>query len=101
MFLTASHTTSPFNLKIFDWGIAKSIEFGLVEMVRFVPNQPLKAPKIAKLRHFYVIGIQENANVTSFRKNVFVTLKIEFHTTLRPGQNCNTSKKIFHLEIFM
>jgi hypothetical protein len=40
-----------FHMRIFDWGIAKSIKFGLVETVRFVPNSPAQAPKIAKLRH--------------------------------------------------
>jgi hypothetical protein len=32
-------------MKMLDWGIAKSIEFDLVEIVRFVPNLPPQAQK--------------------------------------------------------
>ena len=69
----------------FDWGIAKSMGFGcwLNEIVRFVPSPPPQAPKIVKLRHFYVFVIQKTANVTSFRKKYILrkTLKIEFYST--------------------
>jgi hypothetical protein len=51
-------------------GIVKFVEFDLVEMVRFVPKSPLQALEIVTLRHFYVITIQENANMTLFRKNI-------------------------------
>jgi hypothetical protein len=84
-------------MKMFDWSVAKAIEFCLVEMLRFVPNSLLQARKIVKLRYFYAIVIQKNASVTSFRKNILrKTLKIEFCSTLRPGQNCNTSKNDGH-----
>jgi hypothetical protein len=92
-------TWSTQHLKIFDWCIAKSIEFVLVEILRFVRNSPLQTPKIVKLRHFYVIVIQKNTNVTSFRKHrVRKTLKIDFYSTLRTDQNCTSPKK--HLQIF-
>jgi hypothetical protein len=66
-------------LKIIDWGIAKSVEFDLVEMVRLVPNLPPQAPKIVKLRHFCVNMTHKNANMASFRKHILQkTLKIEF-----------------------
>jgi hypothetical protein len=62
------------------------------EIVRFVPNSSPQAPKSVKLRHFYVIEMQKNANVTPVRINILrKTLKIEFYSTLRQGQNCRTS----------
>jgi hypothetical protein len=55
---------------IVDYCIAKSVEFGLVEIVRLVPNSQTHTPKIVKLHHFHVIMIQKNVIVTSFRKNI-------------------------------
>jgi hypothetical protein len=72
----------PSEVKYFDWNIAKSSVFGLVEIVRFVPNSPPQTYKIVKLRHFYVFVTQKNANVTSFCKIILrKTLKIEFYST--------------------
>jgi hypothetical protein len=60
------------------------------------PNSRPQVPKIVKLRRFYVIVIQKNANVVSFRKTILrKTLKIEFNSSLRPGQNCKTDIKNF------
>jgi hypothetical protein len=52
-------------------GIAKSIGFCLVEMVRFVPNLPLQALKKRESHViFHVIAMRKNVDVTSFRKNL-------------------------------
>jgi hypothetical protein len=89
-----------FQMKIFDWCIAKSIEFRLVEIVHFVPNSPPLALKNAKLHHFYVNVLRENASVTPFHMNIWrKTQKLEFCSALRPGQNFNTMKNNPHFYI--
>jgi hypothetical protein len=55
----------------FSIGILQNLLFSLlVEVVHFVPNSPLQAPKIVKLRHFYVIVVQKNVCMTPFRENI-------------------------------
>jgi hypothetical protein len=85
-----THTYEHFGLRY----IAKSFEFGcwLKWYIWYQIHHP-QAPKIVKSRHFYVIVIQKNANVTSFRKNISQkTLKTRILQFADNNSTTNTTK---------